>query len=158
MAPALSWPARWPLHALAAGSPQPLEPCSAPRAQARCNPQPKPPAALCCAQAARRGLDVEQLHDSQTPAWRNLRTRDGGSRLKRASYYEGEPDADDEVADQRSDEEEAAESEGEEGSSGSSSEVRAGRGRRGAAGGRGCRVQRERATSEELVSTWGGAG
>ena len=48
-------------------------------------------------QAAKRGLNVDQLHNSQTPAWGNLRRR---SRLKQASYFEGEEDADDEVADQ----------------------------------------------------------
>lgn len=63
---------------------------------------------------------MEQLHNSQTPAWRNLRGRSG--RLKKqASYYEGtgeeEDDGEDEIADQ-------GHSDEEEGEEGGSSEVR----------------------------------
>lgn len=75
-------------------------------------------------QAPRRGLDVDQLHSSQTPAWRNLRGR-GERQLKRASYYEGDADADDEIADQRSDDDDEELGADEE-AAGSSSEVRRG--------------------------------
>ncbi|GAB4822033.1 hypothetical protein N2152v2_009079 [Parachlorella kessleri] len=92
----------------------------------------RPPSAACAAvmralslglltqakAAAKRGLNVDQLHNSQTPAWGNLRRR---SRLKQASYFEGEEDAEDEVADQHvgSDDEEGGD-EGEQGGSSSS--------------------------------------
>ena len=54
-------------------------------------------------QAHKRGLDVGKLHDSQTPAWRNLRGR-GSAGQKRQSYFEGPEDEDDELADQASEE------------------------------------------------------
>ncbi|KAL4429387.1 hypothetical protein ABPG77_005161 [Micractinium sp. CCAP 211/92] len=50
------------------------------------------------AEAHKRGLDVEKLHGSRTPAWRNLRGR--GSQKKVQSYFEGPEDEDDELADE----------------------------------------------------------
>ena len=84
-------------------------------------------------QAPKRGLDVEQLQDSRTPAWRNLRGRSASQRKQ--SYYEGpeQEDEDDELEDQPSSGSEGAEEEEEEGGDGSSDEVRE-RGRDGAAG------------------------
>jgi hypothetical protein len=60
-------------------------------------------------QAHKRGLDVEKLHDSATPAWRNLRgrTRD----RKKQSYFEGPEDEEDELQDHPSEEEERLEEE-----------------------------------------------
>lgn len=65
-------------------------------------------------QAHKRGLDVDKLHGSRTPAWRNLRGRSASQRKR--SYYEGpEPaDDDDEVEDQPSGSEEEEEVEEEE--------------------------------------------
>lgn len=78
---------------------------------------------LCCvpllSQAHKRGLDVDKLHDSRTPAWRNLRGRSASQRKR--SYYEGpeQEDEDDEVEDQPSgSEEEPEEVEEEVGGSG----------------------------------------
>lgn len=36
-------------------------------------------------EAVKRGLDVTKLNASQTPAWRNLRTRNGGQNVQ---YYD----------------------------------------------------------------------
>lgn len=78
------------------------------------------------AQAHKRGLDVEQLHDSRTPAWRNLRGRSASRRKQ--SYYEGpeQGDEDDELEDQISGSEGGQEEEEEEepAGDGSSDEVR----------------------------------
>ena len=49
---------------------------------------------------------MEKLNGSHTPAWRNLRGRDGAA--KKQSYFEGPEDEEDELADQPSEEEEAA--------------------------------------------------
>jgi hypothetical protein len=57
-------------------------------------------------QAHKRGLDVEKLNGSRTPAWRSLRGRDGAA--KKQSYFEGPEDEEDELADQPSDGEAAA--------------------------------------------------
>ncbi|PRW59558.1 ATPase family AAA domain-containing-like isoform X1 [Chlorella sorokiniana] len=69
-------------------------------------------------EAHKRGLDVDKLHGSRTPAWRNLRGRSASQRKR--SYYEGpeeQEDEDDEVEDQPSGSE-AEEQEEEEESSG----------------------------------------
>ena len=47
-----------------------------------------PPTTTMLLQAPKRGLDVDKLGGSRTPAWRNLRGR--GSTHKKRSYYEGE--------------------------------------------------------------------
>lgn len=69
-------------------------------------------------QAHKRGLDVEKLHGSKTPAWRNLRGRTGGP--KKQSYFDGPEDEEDELEDKPSDgevdEEEAEEEEAEDSS------------------------------------------
>ena len=65
---------------------------------------PAPPAPPL--QAHKRGLDVEKLNGNRTPAWRNLRGRDGAA--KKQSYFEGPEDEEDELADQPSDGEAAA--------------------------------------------------
>ncbi len=54
-------------------------------------------------QAHKRGLDVEKLHGSRTPAWRNLR---GRGVQKKQSYFEGPEDEDDELEDRPSEDEE----------------------------------------------------
>lgn len=54
-------------------------------------------------EAARRGLDVEQLHDSSTPAWRNLRGRVSS---QPRNYYDGPADHDDDDFDESEGEQE----------------------------------------------------
>lgn len=61
-------------------------------------------------QAHKRGLDVQKLHGSRTPAWRNLRGR--GSQKKVQSYFEGPEDEDDELADEPPSDDDGAEESG----------------------------------------------
>lgn len=111
--------------------PWPLPSCRAPPTWCRLSVPGLPPCSACCAcqhplhsaaallrtplaQAHKRGLDVDKLHDSRTPAWRNLRGRSASQRKR--SYYEGpeQEDEDDEVEDQPSGSEEEPEEEEEE--------------------------------------------
>ena len=127
-------------------------PASAPRAlpRHRCGSR-FAPLLLPPLQAAKRGLDVDRLHGSRTPAWRNLRGRSASARKK--SYYEGPEEEDDgeELQDQPSGSEggedgegEGSEEEGSEEEHASEDEVRREpqrrRARAAAAAGPSCRV------------------